>query len=198
MGASLSILPGQDHELQEYCTGSSQDDGICCVHRNSVRRKREENKAKSGQARGFIQEQDKNQANGLLAKHGTIGIWDSQTSQASTSADQKYNSPEIKDGRSSLGSSIPVWRRDPEPLPDWTPEQQRVFMNQLDENPLYRKNSEHLKRAIEKTHRLIPEKTIEEIELCFKHLQMKRIGYFGPEESRSSAFMRRTSKSHPR
>ena len=52
--------------------------------------------------------------------------------------------------------------------------------------------------AIEKTHRLIPEKPIEETELCFQHLQMKRIGYFGPEESRSSAFMRRTSKSHPR
>ena len=58
-------------------------------------------------------------------------------------------------------------------------------MNLLDENPFSRRNSEHLKRTIEKTHRLIPEKSIEEIQQCYKYLQLKRIAYFGPEREQT-------------
>ncbi len=72
-------------------------------------------------------------------------------------------------------------------------------MNQLDENPLSRKNAEHLKRTIEKTHRLIPDKSIEEIEQCYKHLQLKRIAYFGPDkaDSRQSPPTGRTFLNYP-
>ena len=157
---------------------------MCCVHRNSVRRKREEKATKRGQA----------------DKQDSFGI---QAFQTSPSSNQKAETVEIKerrdskDNRNSQGSGIPAWRRDPEPLPDWTLEQQRVFMNQLDENPLARRNDEHLKRAMEKTHRLIPEKTIEDIELCYRHLQLKRIAYFGTEDNRRTSPAGKIYKSYP-
>ncbi len=178
MGGSLSLAV-QD----QWFNGPSQD-GLCCVRRNSMSRKREE--TNKGQARG---------SNDPFSQQGTNGIQASSTNQSSPSVYKISEKPEIKDNRNS--GTLPGWLRDPEPLPNWTSQQQSVLIQQLDENPLARRNQEHFKKAIHNTHRLIPEKTIEEIKLCFDHLQLKRIAYFGKEENRLTPPTGKSFKSNP-
>ncbi len=97
-----------------------------------------------------------------------------------------HQDSEIKESPRSEGGPIPVWRKDPEPLADWTPEQQRILINQLDEHPSHRRHPDHLRRVISKTHQLMPDKSIQEIQLCYRHLQSKRIAYFGKDAKQSS------------
>jgi hypothetical protein len=180
MGSSLSFE--QDEVLQP---GSSQAqfNDLCCANRNCMQQKKEEGKSKKRQIRGFSYEQVRAPSKDHSSEQQKNDIEMSLTNQPRRSSGDKI---EINDRRSSKGSVIPAWLRDPEPLPDWTPQQQRVLISQLDENPLSRNHSEHLKRTFEKTHRLIPEKSIEEIDICYKHLQLKRIAYFGAQNRQSS------------
>ena len=148
-----------------------------------MRQKSEDSKSKKRQIRGFSYEQVKAPATGQSSKKQASDTVQSPPPDRKRSSEQ--NSFEVDEGRNSQSGRVtPAWLRDPEPLPYWTPQQQRVLINQLDENPSSRKHPEHLRRAIEKTHRQIPEKSIEEIEQCYHHLQLKRIAYFGKEDGR--------------
>jgi hypothetical protein len=192
MGASQSAPA---HE--EFKAGAAHHDDLCCAHRNSIRRNREDvkqNNRDSGQQYENETFSKQGSDGNNFFKQVSGGIRVPLFNPASPPANKKPERQEIDGRRNSQGSVIPTWLRDPEPLPDWTPEQQRVFISQLDENPLSRKHHGHLKRAMEKTHRLLPEKSIDEIERCYRHLQHKRIAYFGKEDGRQSPA---TGKTYP-
>ena len=85
---------------------------------------------------------------------------------------------------------LPSWKREPNPLPGWTSE---------DQHALILGSKHHLKErssiAIRGIHdefahwqyvrlvaRYVPNKTLEECDLCIKHVERERIAYFGPVE----------------
>jgi hypothetical protein len=78
--------------------------------------------------------------------------------------------------------STPVWKQDPPPMLGWTSKEQKIVLAELEDNPLARKNPDHLQHLIEKTHRLLPHKSIDEIEKCFHYVDNKRIAFFGSSE----------------
>ena len=100
---------------------------------------------------------------------------------------------------------VPSWKRPPEPMEGWTVKEQQILMDDLDSNPHARNHHGHLERVFERTHRALPDKTLKQIEQCYRHLQAKRIAYFGAPESikegtldqekQSSRFTRRSSQS---
>ena len=175
-GSQSSVPPGREG----FHAGASHPDVLCCDHRKNFRRKREDVKTK-----GPGSSQQSVNTNDTFPNQGSDGAQVPLFNKSSPSQIQQFDQQEINNRRDSQGGSVPRWLRDPEPLPDWTLQQQKVLIAQLDDTPLSRKHQEHLRRAMEKTHRLIPEKSIEEIERCYKHLQLKRIAYFGPDKANS-------------
>ena len=178
MGQSVSSISSQDLGL---CAEMPSDCGLqsmCCTIAGSAHEAKGKRRSqKSGLMRGF---QMVNSPAKLSSNQSTAG-YDLQASPPNSKAASPNQSSAIKKNRDSIEqAAAPVWLRDPEPLSTWTVEQQRVFITQLDDHPWSRNHSHHLQKAIEKTHRLIPEKSIREIEECYKHLQAKRIAYFGP------------------
>ena len=131
-------------------------------------------------------------ANASFSRQGSDTVTDSskspRTKPIQYNAFEVLGSPHAQGSAILLGSfqsrsprpqSTPVWLRDPEPLPTWTPDQQRVLIALLDEQPEHRQDAVHLKRVFGAAHRRMPERTIDEIEECYRHLQAKRIAYFG-------------------
>ena len=95
------------------------------------------------------------------------------------SADETSNSPKHSPTNFAI---VPSWRRSPAPMKDWTAGEQQVLIDQLETNPQAWRHHAHRERVFEKTHRLLPEKTMEQIEQCYQHLQSKRIAYFGKSD----------------
>ena len=66
-----------------------------------------------------------------------------------------------------------------EPLPNWTLGQQRIIIDSLKVHPQARENKEYRRRLImTRTRHQLPEKSVEEIEECYRHLQTARILYY--------------------
>jgi hypothetical protein len=95
--------------------------------------------------------------------------------------------------------SAPAWLKDPPPMQGWTVEDQRVLLSKLEELPNARKGGDHLKIVLDRTHKEIPHKSIDEIAECFKYIERTQIAFFGPNEKNSesvknsSSSMRRPS-----
>ena len=65
-----------------------------------------------------------------------------------------------------------------EPLPNWTLGQQQIIIDSLKVHPQARENKEYRLRLImTRTRHQLPEKSVEEIEECYRHLQTARILY---------------------
>ena len=77
---------------------------------------------------------------------------------------------------------VPSWKRPPEPMKGWTVLEQQILIDDLDSHPHARNHHGHLERVFERTHRALPDKTLEQIEQCYRHLQAKRIAFFGASE----------------
>ena len=75
--------------------------------------------------------------------------------------------------------NIPSWERAPEPLPGWTVKEQNVLISELGKRPQARRNADLLELVVRQTHRQLPEKSVEDIYACFRHLEVMRIAYFG-------------------
>jgi hypothetical protein len=82
--------------------------------------------------------------------------------------------------------SILPWKKQPDPLQNWTIEEQQVLESELKNNPQARKYPEQLEKLLEKSQRKLPNKSLAEIHLCFTHLNLSRIAYFGPDSERST------------
>jgi hypothetical protein len=154
--------------------------GMCCAPTGNRDKSKENELPKEHRfLQGFqrVKTPAKPYSNQNIAGH------DNEASFSNANENSPNKGSATKSNRDSLErASIPVWLRDPEPMTNWTVQQQKLFITQLNETPYSRKHSDHLQKAIEKTHRLMPEKTIQEIEECYKHLQVKRIAYFGPTD----------------
>jgi hypothetical protein len=84
---------------------------------------------------------------------------------------------------SSPPSDSPAKTSDTPPLPGWTQKEQSVLMSELKADPQARKNPETLQLLFERTHRIIPNKSLEEIEVCYNYLESKKIAFFGSKNS---------------
>ena len=76
---------------------------------------------------------------------------DSTTSQNSDKVNQRISS----------------WDREPEPLTNWTVQEQRVLISELKEHPLARRQPEILQKLFDRTQKVLPQKSMDEIQACY-------------------------------
>jgi hypothetical protein len=184
------------------------DEALCCVQRRDFNRTRGDDKAENRKSQDRKSQDRKSQdwtSRDLFGNaKATTNVPSSKQGKHDFSSlvSSKKNlfeshHADVKGRPRSQGSSTPVWLRDPEPPAGWTSEKQRVLLSLLDEEPMARKHPDHLKKVFEKTHRLVPDKTIDEVEKCYRHLQSKRIAFFGKEGDRQSPPAGKVSRAFP-
>jgi hypothetical protein len=161
----------------QWCSFPSEDERFkmtCCEERELARRPKPSTRPRGVAIPGFQR---------LTTP---LPYFNHSPGEDSTDATNEHNqvtqqNSEVSPGVSPQGSrSTPSWQRNPDPLPQWTVHQQSILISQLGGLNHARKNPDQLKRVFENTHRLIPDKTLKEIEVCYLHLQSKRIAFFGP------------------
>jgi hypothetical protein len=81
---------------------------------------------------------------------------------------------------------LPSWEREPEPLINWTVQEQRVLLFELKENPQARRQPDLLQTLFFKVQRTLPQKSMADIQECYRHLEVMRIAYFGTNTRRTS------------
>ena len=64
------------------------------------------------------------------------------------------------------------------PLTGWTAKEQKVLIDQIQSNQISKKHPRYLQMLFERTRKLLPGKSLEEIEACHSHLQSYKIAYF--------------------
>ena len=67
---------------------------------------------------------------------------------------------------------------EPQPLRNWTQSQQKVLIDSLSLHPQARDNPEYRRKLAMRTQTHLPNKSVDEIEECYKHLQAARIAHF--------------------
>ena len=65
------------------------------------------------------------------------------------------------------------------PLTGWTAKEQKVLTDQIQSNQISKKHPRYLQTLFERTCKLLPGKSLEEIEACHSHVQSHQIAYFG-------------------
>ena len=65
------------------------------------------------------------------------------------------------------------------PLTGWTAKEQKVLTDQIQSNQISKKHPRYLQTLFERTRKLLPGKSLEEIEACHSHVQSHQIAYFG-------------------
>jgi hypothetical protein len=98
---------------------------------------------------------------------------------------------------------VPSWEREPEPLEGWTIDEQQAL--EAAARTYQRERTLMLGRGLteENAHwqflrllaRQVPGKSAKECERCLKHVEAKRIAYFGPPSRSASTSPLRTSRS---
>ena len=81
---------------------------------------------------------------------------------------------------------LPSWEKEPEPLTNWTVQEQRILISELKECPQARRDPESLQKLFERTHRALPQKSKDDIQECYRYLEVMRIAYFGTNTRRTS------------
>jgi hypothetical protein len=74
--------------------------------------------------------------------------------------------------------------KNPEPIKGWSTQQQQILIEELRNNPKARKSQDGLKEVFLTVQKSMPEKSRQEIEECYRHLQSNRIAYFCPNPRR--------------
>jgi hypothetical protein len=81
---------------------------------------------------------------------------------------------------SSQSSARSSWCKPPDPLPDWTWEEQSQFIRILEENPRASRNqSEDRRKLYAKARVVLPNKSYDDFRACLTHVQSSRVAYFG-------------------
>ena len=65
------------------------------------------------------------------------------------------------------------------PLTGWTDKEQKVLIDQMQFNQISKKHPRYLQTLFQRTRKLLPGKSMEQIEECHSHLQSHKIAYFG-------------------
>ena len=93
---------------------------------------------------------------------------------------------------------ITSWDREPEPLTNWTLQEQRVLISELKEYPLARRQPEILQKLFYRTQKMLPQKSMDDIQACYRHLEVMRIANFGGTNSRRTSVGIYPQYPHPR
>ena len=68
------------------------------------------------------------------------------------------------------------------PLAGWTVQEQKVVTDQIQSNNLSKKHPRYLDTVFERIHKLLPEKSLKEIEACHSHVQSQQVAYFSVKD----------------
>ena len=71
------------------------------------------------------------------------------------------------------------WIKVPDPLPDWTSEEQQAIVDIMNEFPKACSDSTQFERALQKAMKQFPHKNEQKFIQCFRHIQKSRVAYFG-------------------
>ena len=114
------------------------------------------------------------------------------------------NGPQVLSPKRSSGfHSVNI-----KPLEGWTVQEQKVVTDQIQSNHLSRKHPRYLDMLFERIHKLLPEKSLKEIEACHSHVRSQQVAYFsvkdltskpptGPIVQSNSPVAARTSNASP-
>ena len=179
-------------------------DMSCCAKRNAGRVT-------------SVKQQPKTENNGIKDIQSTIKTrWHSTKSLVSSGFQDSWKSLGSNDAKSSasedIGADRPSPKRSldgmrfhvcllknaPEPMEGWTAEEQDVLIQEINSHPHSKKSHGYLDRIFVRTHKMLPKKSINEIEQCYSHLQSKQIAYFGvkDEQGRQIILLEFASFSH--
>ena len=75
-------------------------------------------------------------------------------------------------------SNVPWKQMIPTPLPGWTPEDQQVLLDTLDEYPRAGRDHAQLELALVKASKRMPRRSSEDCHRCFKHIQDSRVAVY--------------------
>lgn len=64
-------------------------------------------------------------------------------------------------------------------MPSWTAEEQEILIEIIREHPKAARDSTQLELAFVKAIKKLPRKTEGDLIQCFKHIQHRRVAYFG-------------------
>ena len=131
-----------------------------------------------------------------LVSSGFQDSWKSWGSNdAKSSASEKTSSKRSLDG---MRFHVCLLKNAPEPMEGWTAEEQDVLIQEINSHPHSKKSHGYLDRIFVRTHKMLPKKSINEIEQCYSHLQSKQIAYFGvkDEQGRQVTLLEFSSFSH--
>jgi hypothetical protein len=88
--------------------------------------------------------------------------------------------------KSRAGSRV-SWIEVPDPLPEWTLEQQQVVIDILKEHPKAVRDAVQLELAMTKAYKRIPTKTAPDVHECLRHIEASRIAFFGKRRMKKSS-----------
>lgn len=110
-----------------------------------------------------------------------------QESASSIASPKKRSQKSSAGGGESVSPTLDsdASTRDPPPMLGWTQKEQRALISELDKHPQARKHPDHLRVLFERTHRVIPNKSLEEIEECYKYVERSKIAFFGSKDSKA-------------
>ena len=96
-------------------------------------------------------------------------------------AGNKNDTPQItipsNEKKSAFVPFIPGWIRDPPTMQGWTHHDQNVLLSELDSSPEARNDSAELDKVLQRTHRALPHKSLQEIEELYRHVESCRTTY---------------------
>ena len=98
--------------------------------------------------------------------------------QVKSSASEDIDNPSPTMSADGTRRHTGMLRGVPPPLDGWTVQEQQILIQEIDSQPHSRKSHGYLERIFVRTHRLLPGKSINEIETCYAHIQSKQIAYF--------------------
>ena len=91
---------------------------------------------------------------------------------------QERNGPQVLSPKRSGGfHNVNV-----KPLAGWTVQEQKVVTDQIQSNNLSKKHPRYLDTVFERIHKLLPEKSLKEIEACHSHVQSQQVAYFSVKD----------------
>ena len=103
--------------------------------------------------------------------------------QVKSSASEDIDNPSPTMSADGTRRHTGMLRGVPPPLDGWTVQEQQILIQEIDSQPHSRKSHGYLERIFARTHRLLPAKSINEIETCYAHIQSKQIAYFGVKDT---------------